>query len=207
MNPPMMPNDLPAEPPAWPKAIGIFSIVWGSLAVICGVCGAIAVLSMDQIFQWAANMQAQSGRPAPQGFPSGPMPHELKMNAIQLIGAFISPIGGILLLAAGIFLVQRKPPARPLHLSYAITSLLGTLLGFVGSYFYMQSVSKYIASNPSDAWATFMGQQGGGPQLQFVQALVVTVIAVIYPTFVLLWFLFVKKCAADMGRIDRDTYV
>lgn len=208
ITPPMMPGELQsAEPPAWPKVIGIFSIVWGSLAIICGVCGAVMVFATGPFMEWAASLQSQSGQQGPGVMPTGPLPAELKMNIVTILGAIIAPIGGLVLLFGGISLVQRSPASRTLHIAYALISLLGTSLGMIGAIIYARTINAYVAANPGDAWGVFMSSQSGGTQFQVIQAGVISCFGALYPLFVLVWFLLVKRTNSDLVRVERDPYV
>jgi hypothetical protein len=213
MNSPSMPPtssdfNMPTEPPAWPKVIGIISIVLGSLGTICGVCGAVMNLSMGAFMEWAAKMQAQGPQGGGAKLPTTPLPAELTPHALSIVSAIGWPIGTIVLIVAGITLLRRAASGRTLHLVYAVISILFTLMGVGGAAIYQGTASKYIAANPTDDWAQFFSQQSGGPSGQLLQALVISCVAIIYPAFCLVWFGAMKRTQRDMtGGFSQDPIV
>jgi hypothetical protein len=189
LNPPASPEfSIPAEPPGWPKVVGIISIVWGSLGILCGVCSALFTVSMgtfmERMMKFAAQQPQRGGGPV---IPTTPMPAELQPGALSIIGAFIWPIGAIVLLMAGIFTVKRAANGRSMHLAYGALSLLGTLLGLAGAFAYQASSKAYMAAHPDDPWIKIMNQNGGLNN-QVIQAAGLTCVAAIYPIFCLVWF-------------------
>jgi len=125
--PPTQLGDLAAfsdspQRPGWPKAIGITSIVIGGLFVCCGACGLI---------QLARGPQPVEGMTPPPQTP-------LLGAVMQVVGFFMS----IVLLVAGILLVNRKEAGRWLHLIYAIVSIPTGLVGM------FVTVALFIAAIP-----------------------------------------------------------
>lgn len=59
--PPVNPGqiDFDPEPPSWPKVIGIISIVWGSLGVICNACGLFGQMAGDAFVNMAPPEQRE----------------------------------------------------------------------------------------------------------------------------------------------------
>jgi len=160
--------------------------------------------AMGPFMEWAAKMQAQGGQSGsgPQ-IPTTPMPPELMPNVVQMLGAVVHPLGAILLLVAGIMLTARKPAARPAHLAYAAISILGTVIGMVGVIMYGNSFGAFAAANPDHAWVAMM-QSTSPPAAQMIQTAVVSLIALIYPIFILIWFGFIKKRPEDMGPPSQE---
>ena len=60
---------LPAEPPGWPKGLGVFSIVWGSLGIVCGGCINFFAFAGTAFYEWGRQQQVKAGQPD-----MGPMP-------------------------------------------------------------------------------------------------------------------------------------
>ena len=81
---------MPAEPPAWPKVVGIISIVWASLGLLCGVCGTGWLLYMPT---FAKSMEAQMGPMPPAMSPS---PAQLALMVLGVFGLVL-----VLLVASG----------------------------------------------------------------------------------------------------------
>ena len=107
---PSMTSDfqLSGEPPAWPKGVGIISIVLGSLGTVCGLCIAVFTFAMQPFMQKMGELQAQGGgaRGGPV-IPTTPMPAELSPGILSIVAAVFWPIGTILLIVAGISTVRR----------------------------------------------------------------------------------------------------
>lgn len=210
--PPMPPTSsdfsLPAEPPSWPKVIGIISIVWGSLGTLCGICGAVMTVAMGPFMQWAAKMQAQAPQRGGPTLPTTAIPSELTPNGLQMVSAFFWPIATILLIVAGISLLKRAAAGRTLHLASGAISAVFTLVGLAGAFMYQQSASKFIAANSSDAWAQFFSQQSGGPSGQLFQAGFIACVGLLYPAFCLVWFGAMKRTHRDMtGGFEQEPIV
>ena len=179
---------LTGEPPAWPKVVGIISIVLGSLGTVCGLCIAVFTFAMPAFMQKMGDLQAQGGgaRGGPV-IPTTPMPAELSPGALSTVAAIFWPIGTILLIVAGISTLRRAAGGKMLHLGYGTLSLLFTLVGLAGAYQYQGATSGFFSAHPDDPWTKFFMAQGGMGS-QFVQAIGMTCVSAIYPIFCLVWF-------------------
>ena len=137
----------------WPLIIGIISIAFASLAIICSP----ASLAMQKL-------NPQSG----EVFKGMPVWFDAYMTASCVVGVLM----GIVLLAAGIMLVLRKPAARPLYLGYAcpvVTCLIGivvSVLAFSGA-----------------------GMEGPAKAGMYVGFACSVPLGLAYPIFLLIWFL------------------
>ena len=120
MSPPQMtppgetqpPQEAPSKRAAWPTAIGVISIVWASLGLIC------TPLSMlgNKFNPEAKEMQDK--------FPDWYITY---LTAGSLAGIALA----ILLLVAGICLLKRVRAARRLHVTYAGVSMVLAVVGLV----------------------------------------------------------------------------
>jgi hypothetical protein len=111
----MPPDDLElllAEPPAWPKVVGIFSIVFGSLAFLCNGLGMAAFPFQEKMIAAAAKAQ---NVPPPPVMQAGPL-----MWAALVLAILVN----IVLISAGISTLARSPLGRKLHLFYALTAVI-----------------------------------------------------------------------------------
>lgn len=193
--------------PGWPTALGIFSIVWGSLAVLCGACASVSTFAQGPMLEWAAKMQAQGPQtPGAPAMPSGPIPAEMQPNAAQIVTGLIHPLGGVVLLVAGILLCMRRPAARATHLVYAVVSLLGTVVGVVGVMMWVGSFRRFEAANPDHEWVHYFNTFSN-PSMMVMQTIGFSVVSVLFPVFVIIWFGLVKKRPEDMGAAAPDSYV
>src|SRR3954471_18440045 len=86
---------MPGEPPAWPKVIGIISIVWASLGLACGMCGFGWILYLPT---FSKQMEAQMG----------PMPPAMTPSAAQMALMVVGILWAFVLLSAGIATIGRK---------------------------------------------------------------------------------------------------
>jgi hypothetical protein len=179
---------IPQPPPAWPKVIGIISIVLGSLGVICNACslgGNAIASSFTQMMppEQQAELQAQLQASA--------SPLNLALAAVGILIA-------ILLIVAGVFLVQRRPLGRTLHLIYAGIGLI-LAIAAVGIGIQTANAMAANAPDPTQAAAQRMAGLGG--------AIVGGLVGAAYPTFLLIWFLFIKRDAASMGSSNQEPLV
>lgn len=199
--------DFPESRPGWPTGLGIFSIVWGSLGLLCGGCATFMTFAQGAMMEMFSKMQAQGPQnPGAPTLPSGPFPPELSANVAQSLGAVLHPLGGLILLIAGIMLCMRKPAARMMHLVYAVISVLGTVIGMVGVVMFASAFRAFEQANPDHEWAVFY-KTVSNPNAMVLQSAIMSVISVLFPIFVLIWFLFIKKRPEDMTGANQDVYV
>lgn len=187
-NPQVAPEyiDLPDEPPAWPKVIGIISIVFASLGVGClGCAGAGLVMQVMFADQSAEQM-------------GGPMPDVMKPGIVQIASMPIGLVISLILLFAGIMLIRRKPAGRTLHLVYAVLNLISTVVSTIAGFQQLAALKNWVASNPDSKWA-----QMSKPDMQLGIMILSVVIFAAYPIFLLVWFGLVKKKASDMGQLPE----
>src|SRR5689334_5975232 len=114
---PLLPVEYPDERRTWPTAIGVISIVWASLGLICNSCSAIQHAVPGLL----------SGL-APGGPQAAPQAGSPVMLGLAIVGFFWS----ILLLVAGIRTLSRAPAGRALHLAWVAGAIP---LGIIGTYF------------------------------------------------------------------------
>ena len=175
------PDLLSDQPRTWPKVVGIISIVFASLGLVCGACGIIQ--NGSAFMSGGANMQT----------PSGSMqlpPPSLISLVLQGFGWFWS----IVLLVAGITTLRRRPIGRILHLVYAAVSVVLTVVSTAVAWSDLQRTLQALQQDPKIA------QMGGMIQAIAMGALCIGVLMGLgYPGFCLIWFGVVKKRASDMG--------
>jgi hypothetical protein len=172
-------SDLPPEPPAWPRVIGITSIVIGSIMSGCGACG-------------LASFAMQGRGTMPQGVTPPPSPPPMAA-AMQVAGFLLA----LLLLVAGILLTMRKEPGRWAHLIYAIIAVPMGVLGMVVQSSMVGVMKQWIRDNPS------MEKMQDFILLSVYLGFAVGVLLFGYNVFLLVWFIVKRK--ADLGhRALRD---
>jgi hypothetical protein len=110
--------DLPPDPPAWPKVIGIISIVFGSLGIGCMGCSGVGLV-IQPMFMGSAEAQF------------GPMPDVMKPPLSQIIMMPLGALVAAMLIIAGVLLLKRVAVSRVLHIVYAILNIVMSIAGTV----------------------------------------------------------------------------
>jgi hypothetical protein len=177
------------EPARWPKVVGIISIVWGSLGLLCGGCGVASPFLTSFATQGA---EAQMGEP----FPAVMQPSGLQ---IMLYVATL-PIS-VLLIIAGATCVGRKKITSPLHLVYAAVSALLTLLLTYAGIVQNAEIEAWTKQNPNSKW---LQGPGGGSGTRMFMMLVGLILGLAYPAFCIIWFAIIKRKTPDLGTPNDD---
>lgn len=171
-----------AEPPKWPKVIGIISIVYGGLFTLCGGCGLIAMPFMSTMMAGAAD--------APGGLPPTMTP-SVATYASYAAGTFES----LWLLVSGIVLVMRKPAARYCMLAWVAMAIPTAIWGTIIAFDMKQQMAQFAADHPDSPFA-----KGVGGWTDYIGPAIQLVIGYSYPLFCLVWFGFVKKDPREYSR-------
>jgi hypothetical protein len=156
--PPPPPPPYPQRPPSWPKVIGIISIVFAGLGLICTPIG-------------LATREA-AGPAGAEAMEGAPPWYATYQTASALAGIVVAAI----LLVAGILLCKRRPAGRTMHITYAILNIVVA----VGNVIAAASAVGQMDSGPAGA-APFKGVFIGGIVIGLV-------IGLAYPIFILVWF-------------------
>jgi hypothetical protein len=180
---PVLEMPMPEDPPAWPKVVGIISIVWGSLGLACGTCFFGWILYLPT---FSKQMEAQMGGPMPPAMT--PSPAQMGLMVVGLLWALV-------LLSAGIATVGRKASGRTLHLVYAIGAILLTLPSLGLSVKQQMEMADWASKNPTSKWAQ---QSKAGP---IVGLSFGAVMGLGWPVFCLVWFA-PKKRSPDVNAPD-----
>jgi hypothetical protein len=181
-SPPIDPGELMAEPPKWPKAVGITSIIVGSFWLLCGGCG-IAYFAM---IPWFAQMGEQQM--------GGPMPAVMYPHVVQYIIMAAGMLLDVLLIFAGVFTLSRNPTGRTLHLAYGAIATLTTLAGAIVGVWQALRIDAYFKQNPGDPWGT-----QNNTMLTFIMVVCFTLVGLAWPLFCLVWFGAVKRTPESMS--------
>jgi hypothetical protein len=172
----MSPPELPMleDPPKWPKVVGIFSIVWGSLWLVCGGCGLASSLLSPMLMKMAEKSMPPD---------AGPMPSVLMPSKPQMVLMVVSVGLALLLLFAGIATVSRRAQGRTMHLVYGVLSILNTAPAVFFGYQQIQAQVAWAAANQGSVWAQRMH-----PEFGYVALAVSVVLGIAWPLFCLVWF-------------------
>ncbi|TVQ60559.1 MAG: hypothetical protein EA379_08010 [Phycisphaerales bacterium] len=173
------------EPAKWPKIVGIISIVLAGVGFVCGGIGTGFMFLTPGIMR-TVESDLTGGVP-PQVLTIDPA-----LTAIMVFGT----LWAVVLFVAGVSLLGRKPAARMMHIVYAAVAVL---LTFVSTYLSMQqqqAISDWVAQNPDSEYAqTMHSEMGAMIGVAFGLAL-----GLLWPVFLLFWFLIVKRDAAEISR-------
>lgn len=171
---PSMTSDfqLSGEPPAWPKVVGIISIVWASLLLVCNMCGVLGGLFQGAFVNMMPPEQQEQMK---QQLAASQSPASL---AVYAIGLLLS----VLLLTAGIMTVRRKAAGRMLHLLWAAGGVLLTVVSIMVQWGVMQQQLQQTQSSAKGVNPAAM--QGG----MYIGLVVGVCIGLAYPIFCLVWF-------------------
>ncbi len=162
--------------PAWPKVIGIISIVFGSIGVICGGVG----------IGWqllAPGFMSQMAGGAPPALMS-PSPVQLGVGAV-------STLWTIVLIVAGAMTLARKPAGRTAHLAWAGVAMI---FGAIGIYMQVKmnaDIATWVADNPDSDFAK-------QPQMPIIGYICGGFFGFAWPLFTIVWFGLIKKKASDL---------
>lgn len=179
--------ELPPPLPSWPKVVGIISIVWGSVGIVCSGCGLLTPVFIPALMKAVG-----------QEMPKEAMPQGMQM-LLMIPGLLLA----VFLIVAGVATLNRKPSGFPMHLGYALVAIPLALLNVYFSWKQQGEMAQWAAMNPEHPFA----QQANNPgqrMMQVVGLIFGAVIGLAYPVFCLIWFGLVKK-ARDMGEIDPAT--
>lgn len=168
--------------PRWVKPVGIISIVWGAIWVICsGLSTLQTTLGASFMKSMAQNMQ-------------GGMP-DVYLNPPQIlvVAGVVGTLWSLFAIVGGGVLLGRRPVARTMALIYAIVAIPLVLWGAKLGLDVQVQVRQWVADNPNADFAQ-MPQAGGGS----IFVVVFAVIQMSWPLFLLFWFTVVKRKAVDI---------
>lgn len=180
---------IPPEVPAWPKVVGIISIVWGAIGTVCNLCGVFGGMMGDAFIKMAPpEQQAQLKAQAQQAGPA--------QYALYAFGTMCA----LLLIVAGVMLLQRKMIGRLMHLIYGA---LGVLLTIASVPITLSAMNDQLARMSSDPNAQ-AGMAAVKPAMYGGLAFGVC-LGIAYPAFCLIWFGMIKRTHASMtgGVVDE----
>lgn len=187
IEPPVLADGFDTQP-GWPKPIGIVSIVWGSLGLLCGVCG-LASLSMMSTFVQGAEDQM------------GPMPDIMKPSPLQMVAMALGFVPTVVLLVAGILTVKRNYKGRLAHLVYVALAIVIGGIGIAMQIQQQMALSAWAAENPDNMWAK---QQQQGGMFAYIGIAFGVILSFAWPIFCAIWFGFIKKKPEDFGQVRTD---
>ncbi len=180
MTPPVEPGEIPHPPSAWPKVIGVITIIFGSLAILGGCSGAVSSLFMSSLSGLVPEEQATM-YDAMEG-----------LKPWMIIGAVLALALGILQLVAGIGLVRRRawsPTACMVWAAIKMVFVVGyTILGDMARQAQFEAAQEMIQQDPNMP-AGMAAMMASFFQVFGVFAIVVGILwGWALPVFLLIWF-------------------
>jgi len=152
--PPTQPGmvGLPQRPSAWPKVIGIIAIVFGAGGSLGGIWGAVSPLFTDAFMSMVPGEQAAGMKEMMQQY-----------KPYTIIGSLLSLGVAVLLLAAGIGLVQRRGWAPKISMLWSIVKIVFVIVNSIFGYMMAQASAAAMAQDPAMAQmpAGFMSVASG----------------------------------------------
>ncbi len=174
-----------AEPPKWPKVVGVLSITFGSIAVLCGALMTASIPFFGSMME-----------PMLEG---DPLPPTMQVTAIDWASTGCSMLANILLIVGGVSLVTLKPAARGIHLLYAVLLIVAIVLYMVSAMGKIEDLRVWAETyNNQMAEGVRQQFQAGGSVSQMIGPVVVSVISVCWPIFCLVWFGISKTKPSDI---------
>jgi hypothetical protein len=179
--------------PKWPLVIGIISIIWGGLWLLCGGLG-LAFLP------FSANLMERA-------LEGDPVPYGIVPTATDYTIAVLGVLGSLLLLFAGIMAVSRRPLTRPLHLVYGVITIPLSLWSYMNQMSKAALNAKWAEEFPNNPMAAGMGADSTQAAAGQVVGLVMTILlGVCIPLFYLIWFGLIKTRPEQITGGDEGVY-
>ncbi|HEY7308619.1 MAG TPA: hypothetical protein VH643_04565 [Gemmataceae bacterium] len=187
--------------------IAILHLVGGGLGLILSLCGCGGLVMTNALSSAIPTVPQRPGQPPPPPSAADTMKyyndHIPGYRAFTFGGLALSLMLDIMLLAAGIGLLNVQPWARWLSLVYAPISILNRLVSFVYQLVWVLPVTQELyAKNPAMAGMSSFVTIGGGI------GLVVSLLFILYPIAVVVLMLLPSTAAAFRGELPsrEDDY-
>ncbi len=184
--------EFPQAVPTWPKAVGIISIVWASLGLICNGCTALSSLLQPMLLNMVPPEQQQQMQQQMAG----------QNTAVSIVLAVVGFLLSCLLLYAGIQLVRYQWPARALHLGWAalalVIGIVGAVVGFGQMRAQVAAQMQQMQNDPNMA-GNAQQMQGGIEAFAYGMYGCMVFFMLSYPLFILIWFGLIKTRREQMG--------
>ena len=178
--PPTEADEFPAEQPQWPKVVGIISIVWGSVSLLCGGCGLAS--------PWMMNLMPPEQR--------AQLPDHM-ISGAQMVAMVVGMGFSVLLIVAGIMTIARKQMGRYLHLVQALCSFVIFAVSIYLNIQQQEYLKQWAAQNPDTNFAKQL--HAGGNMGNIIGYVFGALVGLAYPVFCLIWFGIVKRKPGSMG--------
>lgn len=174
------------EVPTWPRAIGIFSIIWASLGLCCMAYGIYQMV----VPQTDPNMPADLTEQL----------HKQQHSVASYVSYGVGTVAVFTLIAAGILTLMRNIMGRYLHLIYGVLSITNFAIAAVGLFATIKIFQDWGAQNPGSDFAKAINS---GVVTGFLYGIIAVsgLISCIYPLFLFVWFGLIKRTKQSMTGI------
>ena len=177
--------------PKWPLVIGIISIAWGSIGLLCG--GLITV--------WRAVMPGM----VEQALEGDPLPDAMVMDASDWIIAVGSLGLALLILFAGIACVTRRPITRVMHLLYAILTIPLVVWSYMISTADQEQLKQWVEQYPNNQISQQVQRQNASVN-ELIGLVLTIVLGFAIPLFYLIWFGLIKTKPEQITGGEEGVY-
>lgn len=181
--------------PKWPKVIGIISIIWGSLGLVCGGLGLVALPFSSKLIEAAL----EDGQPVPYGMVATGTDYAL---------AGIGFVLALLLLFAGIACVSHRPVTRKMHLAYALIAIPVVVWQYLNQQHKSELNIQWAKEFPDSPMAQGMdpAQNPGAGAGQLIGLVMLIVLGFGVPLFYLIWFGLIKTKPEQITGGEEGVY-
>ena len=178
------------EPTSWPKVIGLISMIWGGLSLTCAGCGVLGVMASSSMI--------------PEEMKSQGLPPTMGLNLYNSLQMGVGTVMSFVLFAAGLFTLRRSMTGRTLHLIWSAISAMWIPVTLYLIFRQNAEMDRWAAENPENQFAK---QHAAGGNIGVMIGIAMTVIFSIYPVFIFIWFLFIKKTKESFGAAAVKDYI
>jgi uncharacterized protein involved in cysteine biosynthesis len=189
---------MPRRRPTAVTVIAILHLVFGGLGLLCGICSGILDLAPTQT--QAGSSSPQASQQARKEITEQVLSQRVPLYRAYTIGNRVSGLlTSVLLVAAGIGLLQMQSWARWLSVVYAVLSLLVNLVGFVYTVaFFTPAYAEVFRQLPPQN-----DQERMASDIARVTGPAIPCLVMIYPVAVLIVMLLPSVGAAFRPRKKR----
>ncbi len=174
MTPPVGLGELPDLPSKWPSVIGVISIVFGSLGLVCYGCNSLSTM-LSPMMQNALPPEARASMP--QG----------TFLVISIASYCVNFVLSVWLLTTGIGQLRRRPWSRASAIGWSLVKILTTVVGTVATLAFLPDIVARTNSmfQRPNATALFTITES-----MIVAIMVIgLVFSIAWPVFMLVWFM------------------
>lgn len=178
------------EPTSWPKVIGIISMIWGGLSLTCAGCGVVGVIASTSMI--------------PEEMKSQGLPPTMGLNIYNGLQMGLGAVMSFVLFAAGLFTLRRSMTGRTLHLIWSAFSILWIPVAMYMIFRQNAEMDRWASENPENQFAK---QHLAAGSIGMAIGMAVTAIFSLYPVFIFIWFMFIKKTKESFGAEAVKDYI